>query len=299
MFPTHTLTQRCDVKLHPVLKERWNAYYVHAIPWQAVVPLFSDEFLFNFDLLQRLRRVPSSEQITFAIKQFSALIKDRWPSILQAIRVPVTAEFIKERHRLLIYGLATERILLSNLNEQYYNHDLNSVIDISRNIMQASRSHVRLIALKAHPENRLNEIFSVDVPPYSPSIQTTCTQPTAFGAMPTPTGYTHTPGTSGPTPPYQMGPRIGQFGPSSAPQSHRQPGEYHDATAYPQEKLQYPQGHRGGPRAPYGAVGGNRYYGRQGRGMEPYQRTDMLPAPRYPGYTPRRIRRLPGMILLQ
>lgn len=283
LFPTHTLTQRCDVKLHPVLKERWNAYYVHAIPWQAVVPLFSDEFLFNFDLLQRLRRVPSSEQITFAIKQFSALIKDRWPSILQAIRAPVTAEFIKERHRLLIYGLATERILLSNLNEQYYNHDLNSVIDISRNIMQASRSHVRLIALKAHPENRLNEIFSVDVPPYSPSIQTTCTQPTAFGAMPTSTGYTHTPGTSGPTPPYQMGPRIGQFGPSSAPQSHRQPGEYHDATAYPQEKLQYPQGVPGGPRAPYGAVGGNRYYGRQGRGMEPYQRTDMLPAPRYPG----------------
>lgn len=120
-----------------------------------MVPSFSDEFLFNFDLLQRLRRVPNPEQIVFAIKQFLVIIKDKWPSILPIISMPVSAEFVKERHRLLLYGLATERILLSNLNEQYYNHDLNSVLDISRNIMQDSKSHVRFIALKAHPETAL------------------------------------------------------------------------------------------------------------------------------------------------
>lgn len=285
LFPTHTLIQQRDIKIHPGLEERWNAYYVHAIPWQAVVPSFSDEFLFNFDLLQRLRRVPNPEQIVFAIKQFLVIIKDKWPSILPIISMPVSAEFVKERHRLLLYGLATERILLSNLNEQYYNHDLNSVLDISRNIMQDSKSHVRFIALKAHPENRLSEIFSTDISSYSSSIQATYTQSQASGNRSASVGYA--PGAPGAILPHHMTPKLGQYGSGNTPQHYKHSGEYHDTMFCPQERLQYQQGMPGSSGMPYGASGNNRGYGRIKQGaMEYYQRGDVTSTPRYPGMQP-------------
>lgn len=285
LFPTNTVIQQRDFKIHPVLEERWNAYFVHAMPWQAVIPLFSDDFLYNFDLLQRPRRVPTPDQIALAIKQFSVIIKDRWSSILQIVSAPISSEFIDERYRLLIYGLITERTLLSNLNEQYYNHDLNSIIDISRNIMKSSRSHVRLIASKAHPENRISEILNQDVLPYSSPIQLPYHQSYSFNGRSVSTGSLPSISSA----PYSYPTKMpGNFGPNSTPQQYKYTGEYLDATIYSQDRYQYQQGvSGGGSKILYGTSGTNSlYYGKQNRPSDYYQQSDIATGARYQGWYP-------------